>query len=97
MRWYWKMGQTMNNKEAELLNRADGYIDTLQQGHDLIAEIVAERKKTMIEMQMTDNHAMWQQLADYRHNLSLAKRQVQSKMQKIVIAKRGGRNALRFK
>ena len=92
MRWYWKMGQKM----SDLIERADGYIDTLEQGHALVSEIVAERKKTMIEMQMTDNHAMWQQLADYRHDLSLAKRQVQSKMQKIVIAKRGGRNALRF-
>lgn len=81
---------------VSLLDRADGYIDTLEQGHALVAEIVAERKKTMVEMQMTDSHVMWQELADYRHNLSLAKRQVQSKMQKIVIAKRGGRNALRF-
>lgn len=81
---------------SDLIDRADGYIDTLEQGHALVAEIVAERKKTMIEMQMTDSHVMWQELADYRHNLSLAKRQVQSKMQKIVIAKRGGRNALRF-
>lgn len=81
---------------SDLINRADGYIDTLEQGHALVNEIVAERKKTMIEMQMTDNNAMWQELADYRHQLGLAKRQVQSKMQKIVLAKRGGRNALRF-
>ena len=68
----------------DLLQRADGYIDTLEQGRNLISEIEAESQKTLIEMRMTDDNSAWQEMSNYRYDLLKAKRTVQTKMQMLV-------------
>lgn len=68
----------------DLLNRANGFIETLDQGRAIIAEIEAESQKTLIEMRLTDDNNAWQEMSNYRYELRTAKRTVQTKMQSLV-------------
>lgn len=55
-------------------------VTTLEEGHEVIRHIRAESKELLLKMQHPIVNSEWQALQDRRHQLSLARRDVQSKM-----------------